>query len=254
LAERYAIISDIHGNFEALTAVFEDIGARGIAETICLGDIVGYGPNPEECLDLVAMRCRLILMGNHDYALVNQPLGFSRIAAQSIECTREIMLTRCMNVRVSEMRFAFLRDLPERVVEGRVLYVHASPRDPLTEYLLVSDSSFGPSQKVVESMRLVDHLCFIGHTHIPCIITEDFKVLRPTDDAHRFPITRQKMIINDGSVGQPRDRDVRACYCEVTPEEIIYHRVPYDYGVTQRKIAAIGCLHSRCADRLAEGR
>ena len=251
---RRAIIADIHANTEALQVVLEDIRARGIGEIICLGDIVGYGPDPGACIDLVAEHCRLTMCGNHDYALLNHHSSFNPIAEQSLDCTREIMLKNCLDDRLGDIRTAFLRGLPEVVDEGAVKYVHASPRDPITEYLLESDVTYHDYEKIIENICLVEHLCFVGHTHVPGIITEDLRFLRPTNEQHRFPITGHRMIINPGSVGQPRDGDTRTSYCEVSGREIIFHRLEYDYAETQRKISALGCMHALCANRLAEGR
>ncbi|MCY3023198.1 MAG: metallophosphoesterase family protein [Planctomycetota bacterium] len=249
-----ALVSDIHANLEALTTVLADIDARRITDIICLGDIVGYGPSPEECIDRVAARCRITLMGNHDYALLHGPAGFSRVAAAAIYCTQDLMFKHCLNVELTKRRAEFLKNLPDEAREGRCLYVHASPRDHLSEYLMEQDVEFGPDEKVVACFALIEQLCFVGHTHRPGIMTLAGPFLRPTGKESRIPIPGEKAIINVGSVGQPRDGDPRACYCEVTDTELVFHRLEYDIATTQAKIGKLGCLDNRCATRLALGR
>jgi diadenosine tetraphosphatase ApaH/serine/threonine PP2A family protein phosphatase len=248
-----AFISDIHSNLEALTAVLKDIDARRIKDIVCLGDIVGYGPNPGECVDIVAKRCRVILMGNHDYALLYGPIGFSKIAADAIHCTQEMMVERCKDTRKRSKRQRFLERLPLHVKENNCLYVHASPREPLQEYLLPTDVEYGPTRKIIECFQLFDHLCFVGHTHRPGIMTMGGPFVHPRRAEERYPITSEKLVVNDGSVGQPRDGDPRACWLEVTEKEFVFHRVEYDYRPTQDKIMELGCLHPMCAERLAKG-
>ena len=150
---RRAFISDIHGNLPALEAVLAEIDRLGIERVDCLGDVVGYGPDPEACIDLVRERCSFTLMGNHDRALLDGPAGFNPIAAEAIRCSREFLAPRCLTAgdRGCE-RWRFVEALPDELREDDWLFVHASPRDHLGEYLLESDVLFGlPSTRIVES-------------------------------------------------------------------------------------------------------
>ncbi len=250
---RRAIISDIHANLDALEAVMDDIDARGIEDIICLGDVVGYGPEPAEVIKLVCERCRVSLMGNHDYALLTVPYGFNPIAAQAISCHRSQLEGACMDHERCAKHLEWLKERPMKLEEDSVLYVHASPRDTLSEYVLKSDVAYGPNEKIIEIFDMIEGPCFCGHTHTPGVITSDFKWLSPAE-ANGLEVTEARFVINDGSVGQPRDGDPRACYVEWDDGTIAFHRVEYPFRKTMKKIAAGGCLHSYCAERLAEGR
>ena len=248
-----AVISDIHANREALFAVLDDIDARGIEDVVCLGDVVGYGPEPAEVIELVRQRCRFSLMGNHDYALLTVPYGFNPVAAQAIRCHRSQLEGACMDHERCAAHLEWLKDRPMKIEEEGVLYVHASPRDPITEYVLESDVAYGPNDKITEIFRMIEGVCFCGHSHRPGVITEDFRWLS-TAEANGLEVTRGRYVVNDGSVGKPRDGDPRACYVEWDDGTIVFHRVEYPFRKTMKKIEAGGCLHSYCAERLAEGR
>ncbi len=261
-----AIISDIHANADALEAVFEDIADRGIEDIVCLGDIVGYGPEPAECIRLVREKCRVVLMGNHDYALLTVPYGFNPVAAQAIECHRSQLTDGCMDHKKCDGHLEFLKGLPMKHQEDGALYVHASPRDPLSDYVLESDVAYGPSKKIVEIFEKIEGVCFVGHSHRPGVVTRaspdgwkgtppgpEFRWLHP-EEAEGLDVTKGKFVVNEGSVGQPRDGDPRACYVEWSDGRIHYHRVEYPFRKTMMKIEETGCLHSFCAERLAVGK
>lgn len=250
---RRAIISDIHANQEALRAVLDDIESRGIHDIICLGDLVGYGPEPAECIELVRQHCRVVLMGNHDYALLTVPYGFNPVAAKSIECHRSRLQGACMDHTRCNGYLEFLKNRPMKHEEDGVLYVHASPRDPLSEYVLESDVAYGPSAKIVGIFEKFTGVCFVGHSHKPGVITRDFKWLQPAQ-ADGLNAVETRCLVNEGSVGQPRDGDPRACYVEWDDGRIFFHRVEYPFRKTMAKIEATGCLHSYCAERLALGK
>ena len=253
-----AIISDIHSNKEALTAVLEHIESDGASEIICLGDVVGYGPDPEACIDLVRRKCRFCLSGNHDYATLTSPEHFNPLAEEAILFTR----ARLEPGRFSSLwgarkkaRWAFLDGLPVRKREAETLYVHGSPRDERNEYVLESDILYGDFEKIDEILDLTPWLCFIGHSHIPGIITEGFTFLHPEDFDHSMELDPgQKYVINVGSVGQPRDGDNRACYVRVEANCITYHRVEYDFEATMAKMGQIGEISREAAVRLKMGR
>jgi predicted phosphodiesterase len=250
---RQAIISDIHANSDALKAVLDDIAHRGIEDVICLGDIVGYGPEPAECLTMVRQSCRAVLMGNHDYALLTVPYGFNKVAAEAIACHRSMLKGMCLDHARCEAHLEFMKNLPMKLEENGALYVHASPRDPLVDYVLASDVAYGPSKKITEIFELIGGVCFVGHSHQPGVVTPDFKWLKPAE-AEGLDVSSGKFVVNEGSVGQPRDHDPRACYVEYVDGSIHYHRVEYPFRKTMKKIAEIGCIDSYCAERLALGK
>ncbi len=253
---RRAYISDIHGNSPALEAVFEDIRGRGIEEVWCGGDLVGYGPDPERCIEMVAGRCEKCVMGNHDWALLNQPLGFNPVASEAIYCSRQVMGEKCLlKPGPGCEAWDFLRDLPDGAGDEGLLCVHASPRNRLSEYVLESDVAYGPGRKIIEIFEKFERLCVVGHSHRPGIVTPDFQWLRPADVPDGFRLEPGgKYLVNDGSVGQPRDGDKRACYVEQDGDTVHFHRVEYDVEKTVEMIRKIGCLQPVCADRLLVGR
>jgi diadenosine tetraphosphatase ApaH/serine/threonine PP2A family protein phosphatase len=249
-----ALISDIHGNLEALTAVLEDIDSQRIEEVYCLGDIVGYGCDSESCIDIISTRCKVHLLGNHDWALLNDAIGFNAIAKQSIACIRKELQPYIFKDPDKRRRWDYLQGLKEKRKENDFLFVHASPRDPITEYVLPSDPHYD-----VEKMRLlfdlIDRICFVGHTHIPGVFTPEPDFYKPDDLGGAFEYRPGiKFIVNIGSVGQPRDRDPRASYVTFDEKGVRFHRVPYDYNVTMEKIKKHSCFHDRSGLRLAEGR
>jgi diadenosine tetraphosphatase ApaH/serine/threonine PP2A family protein phosphatase len=253
---RRAYISDIHGNTPALEAVLSDIDRRGIREIWCGGDLVGYGPDPEGCIRLVARRAARSIMGNHDWALLNDPLGFNPVAAEAIRCNRKLMGGHCyVGLKPGCEDWEWLRGLPDGFEERGLLHVHASPRDRLSEYVLAGDVAYGPGDKILDIFGRFERLCIVGHSHRPGIVTPDFKWLKPADIPDGLVMEPGgKYLVNDGSVGQPRDGDPRACYAEVDGERLLFHRVEYDYRKTMEMIRRVGCLAPVCADRLAVGR
>ena len=255
----HAIISDIHGNLPALEAVIADIDRRSIKRIICLGDVVGYGPNPIECIDLVRERCEIVLCGNHDVAVLTQAFGFHKYARDAIDWTREQVKPGPMSLWPKRARWDFLRNLPDRYTEGRVLYVHGSPRDPVMEYIEESDTldmGFGPSDKIRDIFTRVEWLCFVGHTHHPGVFTGDYKFLHPSklQDGSYKVAENAKAVVNVGSVGQPRDGDPRACYVTLDGDTVRYHRVEYDVEKVVAEMAKIGSLDERLGQRLRLGK
>lgn len=245
-----AIISDIHGNLEAFQAVLSDIDRQGIQEIICLGDIVGYGPNPCECVDLVA-RCKLGVLGNHDQGALFDPEGFSSAAEKAIFWTRDQLESQ----GTEEQRAArcnYLAELPRVARLNGLLFVHGSPRNPLSEYIF-PDDVYNP-KKLEKLFALVEKACFQGHTHVPGVFTSHGKFFAPSDIGMSFVLGNDKAMINVGSVGQPRDADPRACYVVLDDDVVNYRRVEYPVDVTVAKIHAIPELDRHLGDRLREGR
>jgi len=248
-----AIISDIHSNLEALEAVLKDIEKQGISDIICLGDIVGYGPNPEECIDLISSRCRFCLSGNHDYAVLTDTANFNPIAATAINYTRDVLRNGIEKDLKKQRRWNYLQQLPETHEEGEFFFVHGSPRAPRYEYILPTDVMFGMRDKILDLFRMIRRYCFVGHSHVPGVIDSDMRFLTPAMINGRYRLSRSKAIINVGSVGQPRDGDNRSCYVIVTDDEVIYRRVSYDFRKTMKKIRAIPSIDDFIAQRLAFG-
>jgi len=256
-----AIISDIHSNLAALEAVLADIRSRDVERIICLGDIVGYGPQPRECVAAVR-QLGLTIMGNHDEAIFHSAKTdqFNLRAEMAIEWTREQLSLEGSEEEV-KARFEFLRNLPmteERAIGSvPLLYVHGSPRKPLREYIFPRDIQ--NVEKMREIFTLIRGLCFVGHSHVPGIYTEDLTYVHPSElellRIYHFE-ERQKAIINVGSVGQPRDNDPRACYVTLTDEAdaVVFRRVRYDVEKTRRLIHSVPGLDNSLGDRLLEGR
>lgn len=245
-----AIISDIHGNLEALEAVLADIAQQNVNEIYCLGDIIGYGPNPRECIDLVMERCAVTILGNHDQAALFDPEGFNAGAERAIFWTRHMLETG--DPKGNERRWEFLGELPRVRREENVLFVHGSARNPLNEYVFPED--IYNQRKMERVFALVERHCFQGHTHIPGVFTESLSFLSPEEIDHRYELGTEKSLMNVGSVGQPRDGDPRACYVLFDGKTVQYRRVPYDFEKTVAKIYPIPELDNFLGDRLREGR
>ncbi|MFN0195384.1 MAG: metallophosphoesterase family protein [Planctomycetaceae bacterium] len=246
-----AIISDIHGNLEALQAVLADIKQRNITEIYCLGDIVGYGPNPRECIDQV-MDFPLCLLGNHDQGALFDPEGFNAGAERAIFWTRKMLESG--EPRKNELRWEFLGELPRMKRIGELLFVHGSARNPLNEYVFPED--IYNQRKMERIFALVDKYCFQGHTHIPGVFTENLNFFTPEEMNHQYQLAEQKVLVNVGSVGQPRDGDPRSCYVILNENDktIQYIRVSYDFDATRAKIYDIPDLDNFLGDRLRDGR
>ena len=246
-----AIISDIHANLEALQAVWADLTRQGVTEIYCLGDVVGYGPNPRECLEMV-MKCKVCLMGNHDQAALFDPTDFNPVAERAILWTRAQLESPVPNRQAADRRWEFLAERPRLHREDDYLYVHGSASNPLNEYVFPEDI-YKP-QKMDRLFAAVKRYCFQGHTHVPGIFTHALEFYSPEDVGSVYPLDGQKMLCNVGSVGQPRDGDPRACYVLLDGESIKYQRVEYDVETTIKKIYAVPELNKTLGDRLRHGR
>ncbi|MCY3021197.1 MAG: metallophosphoesterase family protein [Planctomycetota bacterium] len=249
-----AIISDIHSNLAALRVVLDDIDHLGIKDVTCLGDVVGYGPQPRECLDLVKSICTITVLGNHEEAvLLGVPPTFTPRARKAIEWTRKEMLENGgekPELREARRKFMQSFKIKDRI-EG-VSYVHGSPRDPTREYVMPRDAADKKKMSAIFS-QLVDY-CFCGHTHTPGIFTA-IGFTHPSDMFDLYMLgTDEKVLVNVGSVGQPRDGDPRACYITFDGDTIVWRRVEYDVEATCKRIYDIPELDDFLADRLREGR
>jgi predicted phosphodiesterase len=278
-----ALISDIHANFEALCAVMGDIRNNTVDSVICLGDIVGYGPDPEKCTDLIMGEADSTIMGNHDFALLSVPFGFNPIAAEVIRKTQAIMrpepgnddpadverhyyacsqqkeLPRCLVMEhVKKERWEFLQKLPGKIERENVLFVHGSPLDPTFEYILPPsfEKTWNP-ERMKKNLARVNRVAFCGHTHIPCAITSDLACIYPRECDNRLTLDRnRKYIINTGSVGQPRDRDNRACYLlfDEKNHSIEWRRMEYDIAAVVEKSDMMCGKDNWCGARLWAGK
>lgn len=240
---RVLVLSDIHANLTALEAVIEDAGP--VDATWCLGDVIGYGPDPNECIDRIrGLHDLICLLGNHDSAALNRiPIEtFNHDARRSIEWMQNV-LTR--------ESYTFLAQLPERIITNNVTLVHGSPRNPVWEYIL-------DLHNATQNMEHFDtNICMVGHTHLPISYltvngSSDLRWTVPQEgDEVLIP---SRAILNPGSVGQPRDHDPRASYAIFDPEKNswVIHRVEYDIRSVQKRIRSAD-LPMRHALRLVEG-
>lgn len=242
---RYAIISDIHGNVEALLAVLNDLKDRDIDKLICLGDIVGYYPDPERCVDMIKKHADFCVAGNHDYAAIGRidTQNFTYYAFAAMEWTK---------ANITEKASEFLRTLPLTIEIDGLFCTHSSPSNPQDWVYVFPDSE----ETVFEAFNsLIYRVNFIGHTHWPSImIQQDDRVILHSE--HRIYLNENNYyLINVGSVGQPRDFDSRSCYAiyDTDDQEISLIRVDYDFTVTQRKIQE-NHLPAFLAERLERGR
>ena len=225
---KYAIISDIHGNLEALESVLAEIEKEGVDSILCLGDVVGYGPNPNECVDIIRERTEVTLAGNHDYA----PIGkldvsyFNLWARSAIEWTAD---------KLTQSSVDFLMDLPLKIDLDGFTIVHATPRNPEEwDYInTIGDAA-------LNFPEFSSQICFIGHSHVPMAVHLNEKSDHPLV-SKKNPLKIKKncrYIINVGSVGQPRDFNPKASFSIYDNKAKVYEnfRVGYAVAETQRKI------------------
>lgn len=224
---KIAIFSDVHSNLEALEAVIKQIEKEKVDEIYCLGDIIGYGPNPNECIELVKSVTNKVVMGNHDSAVVNQTdiLLFNSYARESTEWTRRV---------IKDENYEFILDLPLKISENDLLFVHSTP-------LIPEDWNYILTQYGAEKQfnYFDESVCFIGHSHRP-------EVFKSIDD---------RLIINDGSVGQPRDGNPESCFLIFDTDDLTYKfiRLKYNTKLVYKKIIKAG-LNEFLGERLLVGR
>jgi len=246
-----ALISDIHSNLESLEAVLADIREQGITQIYCLGDIVGYGPNPCQCIDRI-MKCEVCLLGNHDQGALFDPEGFNTGAERAIFWTREQLENPKGDPSESARRWDFLGELPRNRKENGLLFVHGSARNPLNEYVFPED--IYNQRKMEKIFSLIERTCFQGHTHVPGVFTESLRFHSPEEISNEYKLGDEKVMINVGSVGQPRDGDWRPCYVVMEDNVVRFRRIEYDKDTTIQKIYDIPDLDNFLGDRLRDGR
>ncbi len=238
----YAVISDIHGNLEALEAVLGDF-PDGIDTVYCLGDVIGYGANPNECCDVVRESGMPTITGNHDLAVTDLSTDldwFNPVAAAAVRWTRE---------QLSEENAEFLRGRPRMMQSRDALFVHGSIRDP-DEYIINSISA-EENLEILRSEYPGVAICFFGHTHVKTVAPSPNG---PVVEAHTLDLSANgPYLVNPGSVGQPRDGDTFASYVLAEGGRVAYRFVEYDIEKAQAKIRAAG-LPEMLAERLAVGR
>jgi len=247
-----AVISDVHSNIEAFEAVLDDIRSQGIKEIICLGDMVGYGPNPRESIAMHMKVCAQAILGNHETAVMGDQEDFNERAKAAVKWTKEQLVLRSDGGKVNRILWDYIGSLKKILVDEPFIFVHGSPRDYTREYIFPRD--IYEEDKLNSIFALVNQYCLTGHTHIQGVITEDFTFIRPPDIDGKYRLRKEKAIINIGSVGQPRDGDNRAAYAVIHDDHIEFRRVPYDFSKTMEKIMKIDALPDFLATRLKEGR
>jgi len=244
---RYAIVSDVHGNLEALTAVLADVRAQDVNGLLCLGDLVGYGADPAACVERVGELALAIVAGNHEHGTLGlMDLDwFNALARSAAVWTRG---------RLDADHQRYLERLPLWTVVEDATLVHASPRQPHEwDYLVTAEDGFDVFSE------FDTRLCFVGHSHCPALWSlgssgpQHVGYLSPARARVKLEDGR-RYIINVGSVGQPRDRDPRAAYAiwDRDDRTVTIRRVEYDHRAAAQKIIAAG-LPRPLADRLAHG-
>lgn len=250
-----AIIADIHSNLEAFDAVLEDIKSQGITEIISLGDLVGYGPNPIECIIKAVEHEVISVYGNHELALFKDKSNFNPIAQRAIDWTKEIIAN---NENLPEVKH-FFEYLQYEYKVNSYIYAHGSPRGVTDEYVIKKDDFFNVSPKVKASLKenfeMVENVGFVGHTHIPYICTTDLYLTHPEwHNYEPYPLLLgTKTLANPGSVGQPRDKDPRACYLIFDDSTITHRRVAYDIEKTIASMKTLKRLDEALWLRLQKG-
>jgi predicted phosphodiesterase len=241
---RILVLSDLHANVTALEAVLADAG--DVDETWCLGDVVGYGPDPNEMVEMIrAIPNLTCLLGNHDVAV----LGQMDEAVFNTEARRSLLWQK---KQLSDGNKGYLDSLPQKaLIRGDVTLAHGSPRDPVWEYILNTLVARLNFQSFETSF------CFVGHSHIQCMFRLDMNKDRVSLEVPKVGEVLKltpRAILNPGSVGQPRDRDPRAAYAIFDPEAMTWEprRAAYDFTAVQKRIRAAG-LPEKHAARLGEG-
>jgi len=252
-----AFISDIHSNVEALTVCLQEVDRLKCKRIVCLGDVIGYGPQPREALRTVMARAEFSLLGNHEHGAMFYASDFNPRARAAIDWTRD-QLSRRDCPREENMKFwNYLDGMKKEHREGQMLFVHGSPRDPVREYLVPRDAL--DKQKMSECFDKMGDakLCFVGHSHVPGVYLRSGGFLMPAEIGMQWSVTESAMI-NIGSVGQPRDGDPRLSFATYDGDGaggvVRFHRLAYDVEGAMAKIRAIPELPDYLAERLAQGR
>lgn len=240
---RVLVISDIHANLTAFQAVLAD--AEGLWDKIWfLGDLIGYGPDPNECTALLREHDHIALSGNHDWAVLD------KLDISSFNAEAKMAITWTRDTITPETR-AYLDSLPSKLIAEPFTLAHASPRQPVWEYIL------DPYTAALNFDFFETVYCLVGHTHVPVWFEEEdvYQVVpRVPEYGQPMQLSSNRLIINPGSVGQPRDADPRACYALLDTDTLAwrYRRVVYDVGQTQARMRDHG-MPARLVSRLEYG-
>jgi len=232
---RIAAISDVHGNYEALDKILTDISNRNVDKVICCGDVVGYGPDPVQCIQTLRENNVITIQGNHDLGVTGEisPYGWRGEAVETWEMAKALL---------KESEISWLKSHPMSIkVTKNILMVHGSPRQPVYEYMY--DANDGLSNIPFMSGRI----CFHGHSHIPGVIEFGPNITlgvnyfpRPNmKSPERVTIEESnKYFINPGSVGQPRDGNPRSSYCilDTDAHKVVFYRIPYNVEATKDRM------------------
>ncbi len=225
---RYAVLGDIHSNLAAFEAVLQDVEGKGGFDKIwCLGDVVGYGPDPHECIERLRQHDHICVAGNHDWAAIGKmdTADFNPVAARACQWTAQ---------QLTEEDVDYLKNLPLSLCQDDFTLVHGSPRDPIWEYLL----SIEAAQDNFACFETA--YCLVGHSHVPLIfgLASNKAVYKMFSERTSLKLGKKRLIINPGGVGQPRDGDPRASYAlyDAEARTVCHYRVEYDIPATQKKM------------------
>lgn len=254
-----AILSDIHSNIEALEVVLDFCEKKNVTKYMCLGDVIGYGPNPVEVARIAREKFTVSLRGNHEEAMVTGKHRFNPYAAYAIDWTREQINneidsgTGLFGKKTSSL-MKWFEERQTFSLTDRKLMVHGSIYDPVHDYV---DEPENPieAEQMIETLKrdfAGFDICFAGHNHTPFMATQMGTII-PHDQYNTYRIPEgHRAYICVGSVGQPRDRDPRASFAILDGEQISFHRLAYDVEKTSKKVLAAG-MHKFLADRLIKG-
>jgi diadenosine tetraphosphatase ApaH/serine/threonine PP2A family protein phosphatase len=268
-----ALISDLHANEPALEVALADARASGAERYVCLGDVIGYGARPRQCLDWVMRLCveaphdplarpdstplypGLCLLGNHEHALLQSAEDFNPKARAATEWTRE-ELNRGDDRAANYDYWEFLDRLVPAMTDSVAMFAHGSPRDPVREYLLPRDVQ--DRDKMAANFAAMERdVCFVGHSHVPAVYYQDGALYRPRGSEGPYALEvgpGRRAIVNVGSVGQPRDGDPRLSYVLFDGRSVRFVRLEYDHAAAAAAIRAQPKLPDYLAERLALGR
>lgn len=240
----YGICSDIHSNACAFRSVLQSMKDNGVERKICLGDLVGYGPDPDECVQLARDNMDVCLIGNHDSVASGKESseGFNQYAKKAIDWTSQ---------HLSKDSVEYLHSLPYKVEENDIFFVHASPYSPQSWFYI---TELEDALDAFDNFK--ERYCFVGHTHSPVIVANREQAIPKILDEYEYTIEdTERLLVNVGSVGQPRDRDPRSCWCflDTNAKSVRLIRVEYDVFYTQKRMESFG-IDKFLIDRLSVGR